>query len=197
MLSRVFVFGDNISLDTWPKTITFVANGNCYVRLLKNSVPVSVVSLHQSELHAYNTSMGKSKFNVSDASAMLFPAYLKAQNMVRVIEGKSIYRWSKGKQKLLQVSGRFEFSAVNCISLCLKTQNWTTTYPFFRVLEAIRYFKMSCFPKQRVQNILWKLHRQKNSHDVKADILVFQINPVGVELFLRPRPHEDDCKRKR
>ena len=33
------------------------------------------------------------------------------------------------------------------------------------------------------QNISWKLHRQKNSHDVKADILVFQINPVGVELF--------------
>ena len=42
---------------------------------------------------------------------------------------------------------------------------------------------MSRFPKQRIQNILCKLHRQKNSHDVKADILVFQINPVGVELF--------------
>ena len=43
MLSRVFAFGDNISLDTWPKTITFVADGNCYVRLGKNSLPVSVV----------------------------------------------------------------------------------------------------------------------------------------------------------
>ena len=32
MLSRVFAFGDNISLDMWPKTITFVANGNCYVQ---------------------------------------------------------------------------------------------------------------------------------------------------------------------
>ena len=36
MLSHTFAFGDNISLDTWPKTITFVANGNCYVRLRKN-----------------------------------------------------------------------------------------------------------------------------------------------------------------
>ena len=43
MLSRAFAFGDNISLDTWPKTITFVADGNCYVRLRKNSLPVSVV----------------------------------------------------------------------------------------------------------------------------------------------------------
>ena len=35
MLSRAFAFGANISLDMWPKTITFVANGNCYVRHLK------------------------------------------------------------------------------------------------------------------------------------------------------------------
>ena len=35
MLSRAFAFGDNFSLDTWPKTIIFVANGNCYVRPAK------------------------------------------------------------------------------------------------------------------------------------------------------------------
>ena len=46
MLSCAFAFGDNISLDTWPKTITFVSNGNCYVRLRKNSLPVSVVGSH-------------------------------------------------------------------------------------------------------------------------------------------------------
>ena len=46
MLSCAFAFGDNISLDTWPKTITFVSNGNCYVRLQKNSLPVSVVGSH-------------------------------------------------------------------------------------------------------------------------------------------------------
>ena len=38
MLSRVFAFGDNISLDTSLKTITFVANGNCYISLRKNSL---------------------------------------------------------------------------------------------------------------------------------------------------------------
>ena len=30
------------------------------------------------------------KFNVSDASALLFPDFLRAQNMARVIEGKII-----------------------------------------------------------------------------------------------------------
>ena len=33
--------------------------------------------------------------------------FLSAQNMVRVIEGKMIWKWSEGKQKLLRVSGRF------------------------------------------------------------------------------------------
>ena len=32
--------------------------------------------------------MGNSKFNVSDASALFFPDFLSAQNMVRVIGGK-------------------------------------------------------------------------------------------------------------
>ena len=31
MLSHAFAFGANISLDMWPKKITFVANGNSYV----------------------------------------------------------------------------------------------------------------------------------------------------------------------
>ena len=35
LLSRAFAFGDNISLDKWLKAITFVANGNCYIRLRK------------------------------------------------------------------------------------------------------------------------------------------------------------------
>ena len=35
-----------------------------------------------------------------------------AQNMVWVIEGKMIQKWSEGKQKLLQVSGSFKFSRV-------------------------------------------------------------------------------------
>ena len=43
MLSHVFAFGDNISLDTWLKTITFVASGNCYVCLRKNCLLVSAV----------------------------------------------------------------------------------------------------------------------------------------------------------
>ena len=36
--------------------------------------------------------MGNSKFNVSDASSRLsFPDFLRAQNMVRVTEGKVTY----------------------------------------------------------------------------------------------------------
>ena len=32
--------------------------------------------------------------------------------MVQVIEGKIIWKWSQGKQKLLRVSGRFELLRV-------------------------------------------------------------------------------------
>ena len=42
----------------------------------------------------------------------VFSRFLRAQNMVRVIEGKIIWKWSEGKQKLLQVSGSFELSRV-------------------------------------------------------------------------------------
>ena len=45
-----------------------------------------------SKLHAYNTSMRNSKFNVSDASTLFFPDLSRAQNMVRVIEGKIIWK---------------------------------------------------------------------------------------------------------
>ena len=38
--------------------------------------------------------------------------FLRAQNMVRVIEGKIVYKRSEGKQKLLRVSGKFELSRV-------------------------------------------------------------------------------------
>ena len=41
-----------------------------------------------------------------------FPNFLSAQNMVQVIEGKIIWKWSQGKQKLLRVSGRFELLRV-------------------------------------------------------------------------------------
>ena len=45
----------------------------------------------------------------------VFSRFLRAQNMVRVIEGKIIWKWSEGKQKLLQVSGSFELSRVRVI----------------------------------------------------------------------------------
>ena len=43
-----------------------------------------------SKLYAYNTSMGNSKFNVSDASTLFSPDFLSAQNMVRIIGGKIV-----------------------------------------------------------------------------------------------------------
>ena len=33
----------HVRFATWPKTFDFLANGNCFVRLRKNSLPVSVV----------------------------------------------------------------------------------------------------------------------------------------------------------
>ena len=63
-----------------------------------------------SKLYAFNTSMGNSKFNVSDASRLFFPDFLRAQNKVQVIEGKIIKKLSQGKQKPLRVSRRFELS---------------------------------------------------------------------------------------
>ena len=43
-----------------------------------------------SKLYAYNTSMGNSKFNVSDASTLSPPDFLSAQNMVRIIGDKIV-----------------------------------------------------------------------------------------------------------
>ena len=41
-----------------------------------------------------------------------FPDFISMENMVWVIEGKFILKWSEGKQKLFQVSGMFELSGV-------------------------------------------------------------------------------------
>ena len=41
-----------------------------------------------------------------------FPDLSRAYNMVRVIEGGIVEKWSEGKQKLLRVSGRFELTRV-------------------------------------------------------------------------------------
>ena len=49
-------------------------------------------SAYTSKLYVYNTSMGNSKFNVSNASKLLFPDFLIAKNMVRVIGRKIIYK---------------------------------------------------------------------------------------------------------
>ena len=64
------------------------------VKLFHVRFETNNISLHYrstSKLYAYNTSMGNSKFNVSDASTLFFPDFLRAQNMFRVIEGK-LYR---------------------------------------------------------------------------------------------------------
>ena len=55
---------------------------------------------------AHNMSMGNSKFNVSDAITLFFPYFLKAKNMVQVIESR-IRNDLRGK-KLLRVSRGFE-----------------------------------------------------------------------------------------
>ena len=49
-------------------------------------------SASTSKLYACNTSMRNSKFNVSDASILFLSDFLRAQNMIRVIESKKLYR---------------------------------------------------------------------------------------------------------
>ena len=45
---------------------------------------------HQPQLVCLQHVNGTSKSNVSDASTLVFPDFLRAQNMVRVMEGKII-----------------------------------------------------------------------------------------------------------
>ena len=49
---------------------------------------VTSTSASTSKLYSYNTLVGNSKFNVSDASTLFFHDFLRAQNMVRVLKGK-------------------------------------------------------------------------------------------------------------
>ena len=58
--------------------------------VLRSKAVSRKIVTNNNKLYAYNTSMGNSKFNVSDASTLFFPDFLRAQNMVRVIEGKII-----------------------------------------------------------------------------------------------------------
>ena len=58
----------------------------------------------------------------------LFSAdFLRAQNMVWVIEGKISHKWSEGKQKLLRVSGRFELSRVQVTKGNITVNVWRKT----------------------------------------------------------------------
>ena len=62
------------------------------------------------KLCVYNTSNNYGKFKIQCFGHSA--NFLRAQNMVWVIKGKILHEWSEGKQKLLRVSGRFEFSRV-------------------------------------------------------------------------------------
>ena len=62
-------------------------------------------SASTSKLYAYNTSMGNSKFNVSDASTLFFPDFLRAQNMFRVIEGKLYRNDLRGNKNYFELAG--------------------------------------------------------------------------------------------
>ena len=58
------------------------------------------------------------KFNFSDASTLVIPDFLRAQNMVRVTEGKITVKCMTeihGKSILLQVCAKFELARVRVI----------------------------------------------------------------------------------
>ena len=56
--------------------------------------------------------MGNSKFNVSHASRLFFPDFLRAQNMVELSRVKLYRNYLGGGGGLLRVSGRLELSRV-------------------------------------------------------------------------------------
>ena len=62
--------------------------------------------------------MGNLKFNVSDASTLFFPDFLRAQNILRVIKGKILYRNDlRGNKNYFKLAGgskyqRFELPRV-------------------------------------------------------------------------------------
>ena len=64
------------------------------------------ISASTSKLYSYNTSIGNPKMFRTPVDGF-FPDLLRAQNFVRVIEGKIILKrkWQKGKLKLVRVSG--------------------------------------------------------------------------------------------
>ena len=67
-----------------------VLRSNSEVKLFR--VRFVTTSASTSKLYAYNPSIGNSKFKVSDASILFLSDFLRAQNMVRVIESKKLYR---------------------------------------------------------------------------------------------------------
>ena len=67
--------------------------------------------------------MGNSKFNVTDGH-LFFPDFLRTQNMVQVIGGKTALKWSEGKQKLLRVSRRFELLRVRVTDDTITVNVW-------------------------------------------------------------------------
>ena len=79
------------------RNVTKHSPDRAYVLLFSEEKPLHIslwqsTSASTSKLYSYNTSIGNPKFNVSDASRRLFSRLLilRAQNMVRVIEGKII-----------------------------------------------------------------------------------------------------------
>ena len=59
-----------------------------------------LTSASTSKPYSYNTSIGNPKFNVSDARDGFFPDFLRAQNMVQVIEGKIIWKMTWRETKI-------------------------------------------------------------------------------------------------
>ena len=72
------------------------------VKLFRVRFVTNNISLHNTQWEIQNKRFGR-KYTV-----FFFPDFLSAGNMVRVIEGKFIWKWSEGKQNLFRVSGRFE-----------------------------------------------------------------------------------------
>ena len=76
--------------ESWKILLDYKSERNPVTKHYLNRAWVLLSLASTSKLYAYNTSMANSKFNVSNASTLFFPDFLRAQNMVLVIEGKII-----------------------------------------------------------------------------------------------------------
>ena len=88
-----------------------------------------------------------------------FPDFLRAQNVVWVIKGKIILKWSEGKQKLLRVTGRFELLRVRVTEGKITVNVWWKSrrkWFWFEIAQGSRYQESTVIFSHTVNSYMYK-----------------------------------------